>query len=119
MLSPGRTGELIIQYRFVLFDTGSTAARIGSGVANLAGSPFFGLGDGNLGVEATFSDSMGNTLGQVVVDGPISGAFASAESGLGVAAASIAKYAKANFVSGRVDPSETASLRTSSDVAVR
>ncbi len=118
MVQAGAAGDLVIQYRFVLYDTGNTAARIGSGVANLAGSPFFGIGDGSLGIEATYSDSMGNILGQIVVDGPISGAFASAEGGLDSAATSIAKYAKANFVAGKVQEC-AAAASSGSDLAVR
>lgn len=93
----GDSGDLSIRYRFVLYDTGSTAARVGAGVASLAGSPFYGLGDGALGVDVTFTSADGRVRGHIVVDGPISGAFGSTESGLASAAASIAKYTKANF----------------------
>jgi hypothetical protein len=94
----GGAGDLIIEYRFVLFDAGSPAARVGAGVASLAGSPFYGLGDGALGLDVTFTDVAGRVVGHIVVDGPISGAFGSAESGVATAAASIARFTKANFV---------------------
>ncbi|MEK6702055.1 MAG: hypothetical protein AABZ53_07320 [Planctomycetota bacterium] len=92
------TAELVIQYRFVLYETGSTAARLGSGVASLAGSPFYGIGDGTVGIEATFTDALGHPMGRILVDGPIAGAFASADSALDTAATSIARYTRANFV---------------------
>src|SRR5262245_57447471 len=69
------TGDLTIAYRFVLFDSGSTAARVGAGIASLVGSPFYGLGDGALGVDVVFTDAGGRTVGHILVDGPISGVF--------------------------------------------
>lgn len=90
--------DLNIQYRFVLYDAGSTVTRVGAGVASLAGSPFYGLGDGALGVDVIFTSSDGRVLGRIVVDGPISGAFASADGALATAATSIARYAKQNFL---------------------
>ncbi len=95
---PPEAGDLNIRYRFVLYDAGSTATRVGAGVASLAGSPFYGLGDGALGVDVIFTNSDGRVLGRIVVDGPISGAFASADGALATAAASIARYAKQNFL---------------------
>lgn len=102
MIGADDAAPLIIRYRFVLFDTGSTAARVGSGVAGLVGSPFYGIGDGALGVEATFTEPSGQTLGRILVDGPVSGAFASTDSAIDAAATSIARYAKANF--GKPEP---------------
>ncbi len=90
--------DLMIAYRFVLFDDGSAAARVGAGIASLAGSPFYGLGDGAVGIEVVYSDRSGAPIGRIVVDGPIVGPFGSAESGLDGAAAAIACYTKANFL---------------------
>lgn len=91
--------DLVITYRFVLFDNGNSAARLGAGIASLAGSPFYGVGDGSLGVEVTYSDQHGDALGRIVVDGPIAGLFGSAEDGVDAAAASVAAYTTAHFLS--------------------
>lgn len=91
-------GDLVIAYRFSLFDQGSTGLRLGSGVASLIGSPFYGVGDGAIGVDVTFQDAGGRTLGRIVVDGPIAGAFGSTENGLSSAADSIAKFALAHYL---------------------
>ncbi len=52
-------GDLVIGYRFVLFESGNAAARAGAGIATLAGSPFCGVGEGALGVDVQFSDAAG------------------------------------------------------------
>lgn len=106
--------DLVIGYRFVLFDSGSAAARVGSGVASLVGSPFYGVGDGALGVEVTFSDAAGNTVGHILVEGPISGPFGSPESGVAAAAGSVAKYTKATFLPQVLKAAPTDEYRTPS-----
>lgn len=95
--SIGVPPDLVLQYRFVLFDTGSTGARVGSGLASLAGSPLYGIGDGSVGVEVVYKRPDGTTLGHIVTDGPISGAFGSTSGALDSAAAAVARYTKANF----------------------
>lgn len=91
-------GDLVIAYRFTLFEKGAGAARVGSTIANVIGSPFYGIGDGAVGVEVVYSKPDGTRLGQIVTDGSISGAFGSTSAALDEAATSIAKYTKANFV---------------------
>jgi hypothetical protein len=106
-------GDLVIAYRFTLFEKGGGAARVGSTIANVVGSPFYGIGDGAVGVEVVYSKPDGTRLGQIVTDGSISGAFGSTGGALDEAATSIAKYTKANFVCpvcgemGKKAPSET------------
>lgn len=121
---PQADGDLIIQYRFVLFDQGNTAFRVGSNVANLAGSPFYGLGDGAVGIEVIYLRKDGTRLGHVVTDGSISGAFGNTSSGLDQAASSIAKYTKSSFscpTCGQTgvssQPSKVPGLRTLKDPA--
>jgi hypothetical protein len=89
--------DLIVQYRFVLFDQGSSAARVVSGLSNVAGSPIYGLGDGDVGVEVLYLKPDGTPIGHIVTDGPISGALGSTSAAFDSAAASVAKYTKANF----------------------
>jgi hypothetical protein len=89
--------DLVIRYKFTLFESGEPAVRVGSGVANLAGSPLYGLGDGVVGVEVVFADLLGHTLGHIVADGPVTGAFGSSDAALDSAAVAIARYTKAQF----------------------
>jgi hypothetical protein len=103
----GQPTDLTLEYRFVLFDQGSTGARLGSGLAGLAGSPVYGVGDGAIGVEIVYKRPDGSTIGHIVTDGPISGAFGSTSGALDSAAAAVAKYTKANFTCpacGQVGP---------------
>lgn len=93
----GSPADLIVEYRFVLFDQGSSGARVGSGLASLAGSPLYGVGDGAVGVEIVYKRPDGTTVGHIVTDGPISGAFGSTSGAIGAAASSVAMYTKANF----------------------
>lgn len=93
----GRPADLVVQYRFVLFDQGSGVGRVGSGLAGLAGSPVYGIGDGAVGVEIVYKRADGTTIGQIVTDGPISGAFGTTSGALDSAALAVAKYTKANF----------------------
>jgi hypothetical protein len=93
----GRPADLVVQYRFVLFDQGSGVGRVGSGLAGLAGSPVYGIGDGAIGVEIVYKRTDGTTIGQIVTDGPISGAFGTTSGALDSAALAVAKYTKANF----------------------
>lgn len=97
-VEPSDHGDLIVQYRFTLFDQGAGAARVGSTIANIVGSPFYGIGDGAVGVEVVYARPDGTQLGHIVTDGSISGAFGSTSGALDDAAASIAKYTKANFM---------------------
>ena len=89
--------DILVQYRFVLFEQGSGASRIVSGLSNIAGSPIYGLGDGSIGVEVFYLKPDGTRIGHIITDGPISGAFGTTGSALDAAAASVAKYTKANF----------------------
>lgn len=93
----GQPPDLVIQYRFVLFDQGSGAARTLSGIANLAGSPVYGAGDGAIGVEIVYARPDGAQIGHIISEGPISGAFGSSSSAIKSAAAAVADYTKANF----------------------
>lgn len=101
----GQPADLVIEYRFVLFDQGSGPLRVGSGLAALAGSPIYGIGDGAVGVEVVYLRPSGERVGHIVSDGPIAGAFASTGGALDTAAGAVADYTKANFtcpVCGRV-----------------
>lgn len=89
--------DMIVQYRFVLFDQGSGAVRVVSGLTNIAGSPIYGLGDGAVGVEVIYTKPDGTRIGHIVTDGPISGVFGSTSSAIDSAASSVAKFTKANF----------------------
>lgn len=86
-----------IEYRFVLQDNGSSGVRLGAGIASLVGSPFYGLGDGAVGVEVVYRDQGGASIGHTVTDAPISGVFASVESGVKDAAATIADYTRDHY----------------------
>jgi len=97
----GDPAELVIEYRFVLYDTGSEAARVTSGVAGVVGSPFYGIGDGSIGVEVTYATPDGARVGHIVTDGPISGAFASSDSAMDAVATEIAKYTRKNFATAQ------------------
>ena len=97
-VAPSDHGDLIVQYRFTLFDQGAGGARVANTLANIAGAPITGLGDGTVGVEVIYSHADGSPLGHIVTDGSIAGAFGSTSSALDDAAGSIAKYTKANFV---------------------
>lgn len=96
-VAPSDHGDLIVQYRFTLFDQGLSAARVGSTITNIVGSPFYGLGDGAVGVEVIYSKPDGTPLGHIVTDGSIAGAFGTTSGALDEAAGSIATYTKANF----------------------
>lgn len=89
--------DILVQYRFVLFEQGSGATRIVSGLTNVAGSPIYGLGDGSIGVEVIYLKPDGTRVGHIISDGPITGAFGTTGSALDAAAVSVAKYTKANF----------------------
>ncbi len=93
----GTPPDLILQYRFVLFDQGSGGARVVSGITNVVGSPVYGIGDGAVGVEVTYLKPDGTTVGRIITDGPIAGAFGSTSGALDAAAGSVAKYTKMNF----------------------
>jgi len=93
----GTPPDLILQYRFVLFDQGSGGARVASGITNVIGSPVYGIGDGAVGVEVTYLKPDGMKVGQIVTDGPIAGAFGSTSGALDAAALSVARYTKMNF----------------------
>lgn len=92
-----RDAAFTIEYRFVLQDAGSTGVRLGAGVASLIGSPFYGLGDGAVGVEIVYRDRNGTSVGHTVTDAPISGVFASVEGGVKDAAATIADYTRDHY----------------------
>lgn len=96
-LTEAEDADLVLEYRFVLFDSGSTAMRLGAGAASLLGSPFYGLGDGAVGVDVNFVDREGRGLARIVVDGPISGAFGSSGGGLDTAASSVSKFTARHF----------------------
>jgi hypothetical protein len=93
----GQHADLVVKHRFVLFDQGAGAARVGSGIAGVIGSPFYGIGDGSIGVEVIYTLPDGKNVGHIVSDGPITGAFGTTGGALESAAAAVAKYTKANF----------------------
>ncbi len=99
MLTTADTGKaaFTIEYRFVLQDAGSAGVRVGAGVASLVGSPFYGLGDGAVGVEVVYRDGRGNSVGHTVTDAPISGVFGSVRGGVQDAAGAIADYTRDHY----------------------
>lgn len=92
--------DVSIDYRFVLHDEGSGAARVGATIINLVGVPTGSLGNGTLAVEAVFRDRSGREVARILADGPIDGPFGSTEGGLDTAAESIATFAKTLFPTG-------------------
>lgn len=90
---------LTIEYRFVHRERGSSSVRVTAGVASLLGSPFYGLGDGALGVEVTYRNSRGESVGRLVADAPISGAFGNERGAAMDAATAIAKYTQQHYKS--------------------
>ncbi len=101
--APSAQGDLVLQYRFVLNEKGNTAFRVGSNVLNLVGSPFYGFGDGAIGVEVVYTKRDGTKLAHIVTDGTLSGAFGNTGSAIGEATSSIAKYAEQNFAPPQVE----------------
>lgn len=97
LLPVADNAELVVSYRFILLTRGNTPVRIGSGLLNLLGSPFYGLGDGAVGVEVAFLGPDGRPLGRIVSDGPIAGIFGNAKDAAKTAAQSVAKYVKMNY----------------------
>lgn len=95
----GEAAGLQLVYRFVALDDGDVPVRVVSGVAGLFGSPFYALGDGDLGVEAVFVDAHQRPLARVVCSGPISGMFAGRKDGFEAAAKSLAEFAAKHFPS--------------------
>lgn len=93
----GEGQPLIIEYRLILHDAGSTATRVGAAVVNLTGIPTGSLGNGTLGVEVTFKDDSGTTLATILTDGPIDGPLGSTENGLSTVAKSVGTYARVHF----------------------
>lgn len=94
--------DLTIEYRVVLRDDGSTATRVGAAIVSLTGVPTGSLGNGNLGIDATFKNREGREVARVLADGPIDGPGGSTKGGLTTAAASIAKFTKDSFGSGQL-----------------
>jgi hypothetical protein len=88
--------SLTLEYRVVGIDAGAAVARTIYGVVSFL-IPITGLGDGGLGVEASFHDSSGQRLARVFALGPVEGAFGSLEAGLRTAASSVAKFARLHF----------------------
>ncbi len=88
---------LVIEYRQVLHDEGSSATRVGAAIVAVTGFPTGALGMGQLGVEATYKDASGNVLARIVADGPIDGPLGTPKTGLSTAARTIASYAKSHF----------------------
>lgn len=86
-----------LSYRFVLLSKGDVPVRVGSGLLNLLGSPFYGLGDGAVGVEVMFAHSDGSPAGRILSDGPIAGIFGSAGEAVETSAKNIAEYTKQNY----------------------
>jgi hypothetical protein len=85
--------RLIIRYRFVHLDSGNVVARGISGAANLFGSPFYGVGDGAVAVEAKYLNRQGVEQARIVALGPISGALASSSSAIDASADIVARFA--------------------------
>lgn len=94
---PPAPADLTLSYRFILLTKGNAPVRIGSGLLNLLGSPFYGLGDGAVGLEVAFLDPAGRPIGRIVSDGPIAGIFGNQKDAAKTAAQSIAKYVKMNY----------------------
>ncbi len=114
--APVASGDLTLEYRFVLNDKGNTAFRVGSNVLNLVGSPFYGFGDGAIGVEVIYTSRNGTKLAHIVTDGTLSGAFGNTGSAINEATSSIAKYAQANFAPA--PPADSSKPGTSSSAGV-
>lgn len=85
-------------YRFVLHTDGNAPVRVGSGLLNLLGSPFYGLGDGAVGVDVTYLDRAGQPIGRIVADGAIAGMFGSWRDAVDMAAQNVAMYTRMNYV---------------------
>lgn len=85
--------RLVIRYRFVHLDSGNVVARGISGAANLFGSPFYGVGDGAVAVEAKYLNRQGVEQARIVALGPISGALASSSSAIDASADIVARFA--------------------------
>ena len=96
-----QSADLVLKYRIVNYDAGSGAARVGSGVASLVGSPFYGVGDGSVGVEVMYADRSGKSVGRIVVEGQISGAFGSTDAAVDSAASMVAMYTDEHFLRRR------------------
>lgn len=88
---------LVLEYRFVLHESGSGPVRIGAFLVSLFGVPVNALGTGAVGVEATFYDVQGRRLAHIVVDGPIDGPGGSTDSGLATAAEQISRFTHETF----------------------
>jgi len=88
---------LLLEYRFIYLAKGDVPVRVISGIAGLFGSPFYGLGDGSVGVEVRFRQRGGEDAGRIVVGSPIAGIFGSASEANKIAAEDIALYLKTNY----------------------
>lgn len=110
--SPSQGGDVVLNYRFVLNDKGNAAYRVGSNVLNLVGSPFYGFGDGNIGVEVVYTRRDGTRLAHIVVDGTLSGAFGNTESAISEATTSIARFTQEHF--GTTQPAKAKAADSSS-----
>ncbi len=93
------SADVVIRYKFVHVNEGSVPVRVVSGAAGLFGSPFYGLGDGSLVIDATFTDRAGRPLARIAADAPIAGFFASTGSGIDDAAGQIAEFLREHFPS--------------------
>lgn len=91
------SAPLLLEYRFVHLSTGEVPVRVISGIAGLFGSPFYGLGDGSVGVEVRFRQRGGQDAGRVVIGSPITGFFGSVAEANQNAAEDIALYLKTNY----------------------
>lgn len=109
--APSGSSDLELVYRFVSLDEGDGSVRVVSGVAGLFGSPFYALGDGDIGVEAVFEDAGRRPLARVVCSGPISGMFSGRKDGLEAAAKALAQYAVKHFPVDADDASASAGAR--------
>ncbi len=88
---------LTLSYRFIYNDPGNTVVRVGSNIANIAGSPVYGFGDGAVALEVDYLDASGKRVGQIVTDGPIAGAFGNTDEAVKTAAKQVAAYTKEHY----------------------
>lgn len=92
-----------ISYRLILHIEGDTPVRVGSGLLNLLGSPFYGLGDGAVGFDIVYADRSGKPLGRIIAEGPISGILGTPDDAINTAARNVATFTRMNYFPDAVD----------------
>lgn len=89
---PESAASVRLTYRVLLVEPGSSGVRVGAFLVSLVGAPVNSLGEGNVGVEASFTTPDGTPIARILADGPIDGPLADRRSGLTSAAKSIAAF---------------------------